>query len=260
MGSGQTPAERARHFAANCGLIRALRRYTLRMRKFSARETEWLQELDGIELAGFHQRALAFLVDWIFIGLAFSMLVGAIGLGYIAILRLQGKPLPDPHHYTNVLVNPDAKMLGEQTVNVQQEGHESGAEHLVSGIVVPILYFGVLLWKGKGRTPGKRIMKIRVVSISHRHLSFWHSVERALGYGAAALEGGFGFVQFFLHPYRRCAQDRLAETIVVTEDSYQALQHRLSHPLLPDSNLPDGTPAEPADSLAPGANPEGLAL
>ncbi len=81
---------------------------------------------------------------------------------------------------------------------------------------MPVLYFGILLWKGKGQTPGKRIMKIRVVSIMHRHLSFWHSVERALGYGAAALEGGFGFIQFFLHPYRRCAQDRLAETIVVT--------------------------------------------
>jgi hypothetical protein len=42
-----------------------------------------------------------------------------------------------------------------------------------------------------------------------------------LGYRAALLEGGFGFAQFFLHPYRRCAQDRLAETIVVTERSYQ---------------------------------------
>jgi len=35
-------------------------------------------------------------------------------------------------------------------------------------------------------------------------------------------------VQFFIHPYRRCAQDRLAETIVVTERSYQGLQQKLS--------------------------------
>lgn len=77
-------------------------------------------------------------------------------------------------------------------------------------------------------------MKIRVVSIVHRHLSLWHSVERALGYGAAALEGGFGFVQYFIHPYRRCLQDRIAETIVVTEAGYQAMQHKLEHPLVPD--------------------------
>lgn len=34
-----------------------------------------------------------------------------------------------------------------------------------------------------------------------------------LDYGAAALEQGFGFVRFFIHPHRRTAQDRLAETI-----------------------------------------------
>ena len=95
--------------------------------------------------------------------------------------------------------------------------------HLVSDIVVPVLYFGILLWLGKGRTPGKRLLRIRVVSVVHPHLSFWHSVERALGYGAAALKFGFGFLQFFIHPYRRCAQDRLAETIVVTERSYPAI-------------------------------------
>ena len=43
--------------------------------------------------------------------------------------------------------------------------------------------------------------------------NFW---QRAL-----ALKGSFGFVQFFMHSYRRCAQDRLSETIVVTEPSYQ---------------------------------------
>jgi hypothetical protein len=33
------------------------------MRNFSAQETEWLEELDGIELASFWRRACAFLVD-----------------------------------------------------------------------------------------------------------------------------------------------------------------------------------------------------
>jgi len=50
--------------------------------------------------------------------------------------------------------------------------------------------------------------------LAHR-LGIWQSVERALGYGAAVLEGGLGFVQFFWDRNRMCAQDRLAETIVV---------------------------------------------
>lgn len=54
----------------------------------------------------------------------------------------------------------------------------------------------------------------------HGHMTLWHSIERALGYGAAALE--LGFVQFFIHPYGRTAQGRLAETIVVKESAYSA--------------------------------------
>ena len=48
-----------------------------------------------------------------------------------------------------------------------------------------------------------------------RFPGFRQSIERALGYGAAILEGGLGFLQFFWDKNRMCAQDRLAETIVV---------------------------------------------
>ena len=43
------------------------------------------------------------------------------------------------------------------------------------------------------------------------------AVYRALGYGAAVLEGGLGFLQFFWSDNRMCAQDRLAETVVIDE-------------------------------------------
>jgi hypothetical protein len=46
-------------------------------------------------------------------------------------------------------------------------------------------------------------------------MGLWQSIERALGYGAAVLEVGVGFAQFFWDRNRMCAQDRLAETIVV---------------------------------------------
>jgi hypothetical protein len=48
-------------------------------------------------------------------------------------------------------------------------------------------------------------------------MSLWHSFERALGYGASALEFGFGFVQYFIHPNRRTVHDRMAETIVIRD-------------------------------------------
>jgi hypothetical protein len=81
------------------------------------------------------------------------------------------------------------------------------------------MFFGLSLYWGHGRTPGKRLMKLRVISLHHDHLSLWTCIERALGYGASALELGFGFVQYFIHPNRQTVHDRIAETIVVCEDS-----------------------------------------
>lgn len=210
------------------------------MRTFSAKETEWLQELDGIELANFWPRAAAFLLDWFFISILF-MVLAVVGAGvFFGVQHLRGKPLPNLVQLGADKALDNSKTLAEKDLpggsklKVNRLEEEGEVAHIVNKVIIPVLYFGIFLWKGKGRTPGKRLMNIRVVSLMHRHITFWHAVERALGYGAAALELGFGFVQFFIHPYRRCAQDRLAETIVVTERSYQAFQHRLSHPLIPD--------------------------
>ncbi|HEX3127970.1 MAG TPA: RDD family protein, partial [Thermoanaerobaculia bacterium] len=89
--------------------------------------------------------------------------------------------------------------------------------HSVKDAVFLVLYFGLLTYWGHGQTPGKRLFKIRVVSLTHSHLSLWHSVERALGYAASALEAGFGFWQYFVHPNRQTVHDRIAETIVIDE-------------------------------------------
>jgi uncharacterized RDD family membrane protein YckC len=212
------------------------------MRNFSARETEWLEELDGIELASFWRRAFAFLIDWTIVAIVLSALLTAVTAGFFFYMQRHGKSMDDIAHMfpaTTLVSHPEVTAGGHLNVKTLQVDERSRTGKVikdVTDVLVPILYFGILLWKGKGRTPGKRLMRIRVVSIVHRHLSFWHSVERALGYAAAALEGGFGFLQFFIHPYRRCAQDRLAETMVVTERGYQAMQHKRQHALLPDIN------------------------
>jgi len=211
------------------------------MQNFSARETEWLLELDGIELAGFRRRAFAFIIDSAITSTALGLLGGFASLGVSLVNILFGHALA-PHIHT-----------------LAGSGGDDHPHHIFRDIIVPVLYFGILTWKGRGRSPGKYFMKIRVVSLVHRHLSLWHSIERALGYGAAALEGGFGFFQYFIHPYRRCIQDRIAETIVVTEVGYQAMQHKLSHPLLPDdghqspARLIDELPPPPARFTSPSA-------
>jgi len=81
-----------------------------------------------------------------------------------------------------------------------------------------VLFFGVSFYLGNGQTLGKRLMGIRAVSLVHHRLSLWHSIERAFGYGASALEFGFGFLQYYIHPNRRTVHDRIAETIVIREN------------------------------------------
>jgi uncharacterized RDD family membrane protein YckC len=80
-----------------------------------------------------------------------------------------------------------------------------------------VVFFGLSLNLGNGRSLSKRAMGIRVVSLIHHKISLWHSIERALGYGASALEFGFGFVQYYIHPNRRTVHDRIAETIVIRD-------------------------------------------
>lgn len=82
-------------------------------------------------------------------------------------------------------------------------------------VIVALAYFALSTYIGKGYTIGKHLLHIRVVSLNHSHMSMWHCVERALGYAASFLEGGFGFLQYFIHPNHQTVHDRIAETIVV---------------------------------------------
>jgi hypothetical protein len=87
--------------------------------------------------------------------------------------------------------------------------------HEAGNLVVMVLYLALSNYFGNGRTPGKWAAGTRAVSLTRDRLTLWQSIERALGYGAAVLEAGLGFLQFFWSENRMCAQDRLAETIVI---------------------------------------------
>jgi uncharacterized RDD family membrane protein YckC len=80
---------------------------------------------------------------------------------------------------------------------------------------IPTIYFTLIMYFTNGQTIGKRILGIRIVSLYHHRISFWHCLERSLGYIASTLEIGLGFLQVFWNPNRMTLHDRIAETIVV---------------------------------------------
>ncbi len=156
------------------------------LRNFDPHETERLRSLAGLPLASFRSRLAAFALD---LGI---VLAGVIAAGLPRALR-QARETG-----VNVVVHFDPF-------------------HSLSGIVLLIGYVGLSTWFFDGRTLGKRLFGIRVVSLVGERLTLWQSIERVLGYAASALEGGFGFLQYFVHVNRRTVHDRIAETIVVRE-------------------------------------------
>ena len=160
------------------------------MQTYNAHETERMHRVHGVPLASFKARAAAFVIDFFAAFVLFTaiFILGVRLLSSLGLLKV------------------------ETDINLEFDLH-----HWYS-LVFVVLYFGLSTYLGNGKTPGKWLVGIRVVSLAHERMSLWHSFERSLGYGASALEFGFGFIQYFIHPNRRTVHDRIAETIVVREE------------------------------------------
>ena len=150
-------------------------------RFFQMHETARLHALEGLPLASVAQRVIGYLID-IFIALLLWFPLEFSWRRYV---------------------------LHEQRIDLTWNFHEAG------NVVVMLLYWAVANYFGNGQTPGKFVARTRAVSLTSERLGRWQSIERALGYGAAILEGGLGFVQVLWDKNRMCAQDRLAETVVL---------------------------------------------
>lgn len=81
------------------------------------------------------------------------------------------------------------------------------------------LYFTFFLGRWEGRTPGKRLLGIRVVRLDGRTLGYWVSFERYGGYAASLFTGLEGFARLIWDPNRQALEDRLAGTVVLRDTS-----------------------------------------
>jgi len=166
--------------------------FTTKPGLYDATQTKRMKHLSGLPLASFGSRAAALVIDFLIAAAVF------LPLAYFGALTARKfvPSLNDPNRDVNIELN---------------------FFHNWYSVVYLVIFFGLSLYWGRGRTLGKRLVKIRVVSLYHEHLSLWHCIERALGYGASALELGFGFIQYFMHPNRQTVHDRIAETIVIDD-------------------------------------------
>jgi len=154
-------------------------------RLFDPHHTPRLESLAGLPLATFWQRLAAFAIDFLVVLIVYVP---------VEITRqyLEQKATHHPIHIA-------ARF----------------SFHDLADLAYFIVYAGLTVWCTNGFTLGKRLLHIRIVSLDHPRITLWQAIERALGYGASALEAGFGFLQYFIHINCQCVHDRIAETIVI---------------------------------------------
>ena len=87
---------------------------------------------------------------------------------------------------------------------------------LIFGWGTVYLTLFLVLWDG--RTPGKKVLGLRVVRLNGEPLSLFLSLERAGGYAAGLATGLLGFAQVMWDPNRQAIHDKIAETVVIREN------------------------------------------
>jgi uncharacterized RDD family membrane protein YckC len=167
-------------------------------RYFHAHETAREEELEGLPLASFGRRVIGYWIDVILLApLTFLITWLWTRYGFLAdFLHREWK-----WHGTTV------------HIGTGYSGPSDSNEWIF--IVAALFSIALVNYFSNGKSVGKWITRTRIVSLTHERLGLWQCVERILGYGASMAEGGLGFVQYYWSPNRMCAQDRLAETIVV---------------------------------------------
>jgi len=167
---------------------------------FNPHETARTASLAGVPLAAFGRRLAAYSIDMVLVFGTYGPAMAGLRFLLFDVLGMHEDLYGSVHGHTQVHVRFEFQTLTE-----------------VAWVLWLVLYFGLWTWQTNGQTLGKWLLRIRVVSLTHDYITFWQSAERALGYGASALEAGFGFLQYFFYPNHRCAHDRIAETIVIAE-------------------------------------------
>lgn len=143
-----------------------------------------LAQLQSKPLASFRARAFAFIID----GLAIFAIVAAIEVPLQVVRAHESKEIQVSFDFAGLLT-----------------------------FVVVVAYFSLTNCIWNGRTLGKRLLGIRVLSIRHGEMSLSRSIRRALAYSVSFVTFGLGFLEYFRHPNRQTVHDRIAETIVVKE-------------------------------------------
>jgi uncharacterized RDD family membrane protein YckC len=160
---------------------------------------------------GFWKRFLAFLVDSLVVTVVLSPLMLALyGGGYFAKLNAElaallvssGDPNADVARVIEILGRPDSAVSALGDIRVQ----------------LGLLVATVLFWRFRGATPGKMLIKARIVTADGlRQPSTGRLTGRFLAYFVSIVPAFLGFLWIAFDKRKQGWHDKLAGTVVIEE-------------------------------------------
>ena len=164
------------------------------------------------EYVGFWKRVLAFFIDVVVIVVVFFPLMMALyGGGYLdrlsaefaAILTPSGDPNADVARILNVLSRPDSAIAALLDIRVQ----------------IALIVATILFWRFRGATPGKMVLKARIVSAGTLGKpSAAQLTGRFFAYLVSFLPACLGFLWIAFDKRKQGWHDKLAGTVVILDE------------------------------------------
>jgi len=90
----------------------------------------------------------------------------------------------------------------------------------ISWGIANILFF-VGFWAWKGQTPGKMLMKQRVVRIDGSPIDLKTSIIRFIGYVVCCISFGIGFITIAFDSKKQGWHDKIAGTYVISDEEIE---------------------------------------
>jgi hypothetical protein len=120
-------------------------------------------------------------------------------------------------------LNQERKQTEELKGQVEKLSHRGSVRALLGSVADDLglglgwfaVYFTSFLALMKGQTPGKRLLKMRVVRLDAKAIGWWIAFERFGGYVASATLGLLGFLQVLWDRNRQGLHDKVVETVVI---------------------------------------------
>lgn len=185
------------------------------------------------KFAGFWRRFVAYMIDGFIIGIVFIILMIVAGVAYFA-----------------GAMSGDSQAWMAQLTNAERIAALTGWVWLFS-ILMNIGYF-TYFHGSTGRTPGKMLLGLQVVSVDGTPISFGSAFLRSVGYLVSSLVFCLGYIWIAFDKKKQGWHDKIAGTVVIIREP----QGSASGISIPDSTPVAQSPVQVGDTSGDFSRPE----